>query len=168
MESSSVGVLEGSRDARPEKGLRSFLDHRVDVGAGEAVVFGGGEHVDGGREPDGVVEAESGVNCEHQKVLVTICCRSIENGKKTGRELGSSRKERSIVFRSQPAWMLDVRMACDVAKPSVVVKIMTHMGVDGHVVAALLKEMRDTREVCVLRKLRGQLQVLKMYQTRED
>ena len=61
--------------------------------------------------------------------------------------------------------MLDV--ACHVAKPSVVAKIMTRMGVDGHVVAAWLKEMRDTREVWRLRKLRGQLQVLKMYQARE-
>ena len=43
---------------------------------------------------------------------------------------------------------------------------MTRMGVDGHV-AAWLKEMRSTREVWRLRKLRGQLQVLKMYQATE-
>ena len=40
---------------------------------------------------------------------------------------------------------LDVKMAFDVAKPSVVSKIFTLTGVHGHVAAASLAEMQDVR-----------------------
>ena len=40
---------------------------------------------------------------------------------------------------------LDVKTAFDVAKPSVVSKILSLIGTHGHVVAALLAEMQDTK-----------------------
>ena len=40
---------------------------------------------------------------------------------------------------------LDVRSAHDVAKPSMVSRILAHMGTHGHVVGALLEEMKDVR-----------------------
>ena len=90
----------GRGRARPEKEPRSlFLDHRANVGGGEAVVFGGGEHVDGGREPDGVVEVD---------------CGSRKHREWQESDLVSSRKGRSTEKCSQPAWMWDVRMAFDV------------------------------------------------------
>ena len=85
--------------------------------------------------------------------MVEVDCGSRKHREWQESELVSSKKGRSREKCSQPAWMWDVRMACDVGGED------PDMGVDGHVVAALLKEMRDTREVCVPRKLRGQLQV---------
>ena len=40
---------------------------------------------------------------------------------------------------------LDVKTAFDVAKPSVVSKILTLSGVHGHLTAAMLAEMQDVR-----------------------
>ena len=40
---------------------------------------------------------------------------------------------------------LDVKTAFDVARPSVVSKILTLIGTHGHVVAAILAEMQDVQ-----------------------
>ena len=48
-------------------------------------------------------------------------------------------------FRCKTAFMASVKTAFDVAKPSVVSKVLSLTGVHGHVVAALLAEMQDVQ-----------------------
>ena len=50
-------------------------------------------------------------------------------------------------FKCQTAFMasLDVKTPFDVAKPSVVSRKLTYVGTRGHVVEALLEEMKDVR-----------------------
>ena len=88
------------------------------------------------------VGAERGVNCEHMQALVTnIFQRHWEWQEDRRVDLQPGR------FRYNTAFMasLDVKKAFDVAKPSVVPKILTLTGVHGHLTAALLAEMQDVR-----------------------
>ena len=50
-------------------------------------------------------------------------------------------------FKYQTAFVarLDVKTAFDVAKPSVVSRLLTHMETHAHVVATLLEEVKDLR-----------------------
>ena len=56
-------------------------------------------------------------------------------------------------FQTMFLGALDVRTSFDVTKLAVVARILTSMGVHGHVVAALLEEMMDVR-FRMLRELR--------------
>ena len=88
------------------------------------------------------VEAERGVNCEHMRALVTnIFQRHWEWQEDRRVDLQPGR------FRYNTAFManLDVKNAFDVAKPSVVSKILTLTGAHGHLTAALLAEMGRPR-----------------------
>ena len=48
-------------------------------------------------------------------------------------------------YRTMYMASMDVKTAFDVAKPSVVSKILSLIGTHGHVVAALLAEMQDVK-----------------------
>ena len=90
-------------------------------------------------------------NCEHMQALVTnIFQRHWEwqEDRRTDLQPG--------MYRYNTAFMasLDVKTAFDVAKPSVVSKILTLTGVHGHLTAALLAEMQDVRGSACLRTAR--------------
>ena len=86
--------------------------------------------------------AERGANCEHRRALVTnIFQRHWEwqEDRRTDLQPG--------FYRYNTAFMasLDVKTAFDVAKPSVVSRLLTLTDVHGHLTAALLSEMQDVR-----------------------
>ena len=86
--------------------------------------------------------AERGVNCGHVQALLTnIQQRHWEwlEDRRTDLEPG--------LFRYVTAFMasLDVKAALDVATSSVASKILSLIGVHGHVVAVSLAEMKDAR-----------------------
>ena len=88
------------------------------------------------------VGADRGVNCEHMQALLTNLLQkhwqSHENRPKDW-EPGK--------FRYKTMYMasLDVKTAFDVARPSVVSKILSLIGTHDHVVAALLAEMQNVK-----------------------
>ena len=87
------------------------------------------------------VGAERGVKCEHKQALVTnILQRHWEGQEDRRTDLQPG------MYRFITAFMasLDVETAFDVAKPSVISKILTLTGVHGHV-TPLLAEMQDVR-----------------------
>ena len=61
---------------------------------------------------------------------------------------------------------LDVKTAVDVAKPSVVSRILTLTGVHGHLTAALLAEMQDDREFARLENSETEFQVFSVHPPR--
>ena len=84
------------------------------------------------------VGAERGVSCEHMQALVTNSFKrhwEWQEDRRTDLQPGG--------YRYNTAFMasFDVKTAFDVAKPSVVSKILTLTGVKGHLTAALLAEM---------------------------
>ena len=88
------------------------------------------------------VGAERGLNCEHMQALITnIFQRHWEWQEDRRVDLQPGRYRYKTAFRAS----LDVNTAFDVAKPSVVSKILTLMSVHGHLTAALLAEMQDVR-----------------------
>ena len=97
------------------------------------------------------VEAERGVNCEHMQTLVT---------KKFQRHWEWQEDRRTDLqpgfYRYNMAFMasLDVKTAFDVAKLSVVSRILTLTGVHGHLTADLLAEMQDVRGPCASKMAR--------------
>ena len=58
---------------------------------------------------------------------------------------------------------LDVKTAFDVAKPSVVSKILSLIGTLGHVVAALLAEMQDVKGSACFENCEAEFVVLGAY-----
>ena len=88
------------------------------------------------------VEAERGVNCEQMQALVTnIFQRHWEWQEDRRVDLQPGRYSYNTAFMAS----LDVKTAFDVAKPSVVSKILTLTAVHGHLTAALLAAMQDVR-----------------------
>ena len=89
------------------------------------------------------VGAERGVNSEHMQALLT-------NKLQRHWEWPEDRRTdlQPEFYRYNTAFMatLDVKTAFDVAKPSVVSKMLTLTGVHGHVTTALLPEMQDVGE----------------------
>ena len=88
------------------------------------------------------VAAERGVNCEHMQALVTDIFQphwEWQEDRRTDLQPGFYRYNTAFVAS------LDVKTASDVAKPSVVSKLLTLTGVHGHLAAALLAEMQDVR-----------------------
>ena len=88
------------------------------------------------------VGAESGVNCEHMQALVTNMFQphwELQEDRRVG--LKPERLRYNTAFMSN----LDFKTAFDVARPTVVSKILTLRGVHGHLIAAVLAEMQDVR-----------------------
>ena len=88
------------------------------------------------------VGAERGVNCEHMQVSLTNLLQKHWEWQENRRKDWEPGK-----FRYKTMYMasLDVKTAFDVARPSVVSKILSLIGTHGHVVAALLAEMQDVK-----------------------
>ena len=88
------------------------------------------------------VGAEKGVNCEHMQGLLTNLLQKHFAWQENRRKDWEPSK-----FRYKTVYMasLDVKTAFDVARPSVVSKILSLIGTHGHVVAALLAEMQDVK-----------------------
>ena len=85
------------------------------------------------------VGAERGINCEHMQALLTNILQ---------RHWGWQEDHRidlqPALYRYNTAFVasLDVKTAFDVARPSVISKILTLTGVHGHLAAALLARCR--------------------------
>ena len=88
------------------------------------------------------VGAERGVNCEHMQALLTNLQQKHWKWQENRRKDWGPGK-----FRYKTMYMasLDVKTAFDVARPSVVSKILSIIGTHGHVVAALLAEMHNVK-----------------------
>ena len=83
--------------------------------------------------------AERGINCEHMQALVTNIFQRHWEWQEDRRV--------DLRYRYNTAFMasLDVKTASDVAKPSVVSRMLILTGIHGHLTAALLAEMQDVR-----------------------
>ena len=88
------------------------------------------------------VGAERGVNCEHMQVLLTNLLQKHWEWQEHRRKDWEPGK-----FRYKTMYMasLDVKTAFDVARPSVVSKVLSLIGTHGHLVAALFAEMQDVK-----------------------
>ena len=83
-----------------------------------------------------------GVNCEHVQALLT----KILPRRWSGRQTIGPIWNRDSPDTRRPSWQAwTKKTAFDVAKPSVVSKILSVTGVHGHVAAALLAEMQDVQ-----------------------
>ena len=88
------------------------------------------------------VGAERGVNCEHMQAVVTNVFQRHWEWKDDRRtDLQPGFHKNNTAFMAS----LDVKTTLDVAKPSVVSRILTFTGVHGHLTAALLAEMQDVQ-----------------------
>ena len=88
------------------------------------------------------VGAERGVNCEHmQASLKNVMQKHWEWQEDRRTDLQPGFHKHNTAFMAS----LDVKTAFDVAKPSVVSRILTMTGVHGHLTAALLAEMQYVR-----------------------
>ena len=109
------------------------------------------------------VGAERGVNCEHMQVLVTnILQRDWEWQEDRRPDLQPGNYTYNTALKAS----LDVKTAVDVAKPSVVSRILTLTGVHGHLTAALLAEMQDDRESARLENSETEFQVFSVHPPR--
>ena len=86
--------------------------------------------------------AERGVNCEHMQGLLTNLQTKHWEWQENRRE---DLKPGKFKYKTMYMASLDVKTAFDVAKPSVVSKILSLTGTHGHVVAALLADMQDVK-----------------------
>ena len=88
------------------------------------------------------VGAERGVNCEHMQGLLTnLLQKHWEWQERRRKDLEPGKFKYKTMYIAS----LDVKTAFDVAKPSVVSKILSLIGTHGHVVAALLAGMQDVK-----------------------
>ena len=85
------------------------------------------------------VGAERGVNCEHMHSLLTNLLQKHWEWQENRRK---DLEPRTFKYKTMYMASLDVKTAFDVAKPSVVSKILSLIGTHGHVVAALLAQMQ--------------------------
>ena len=86
--------------------------------------------------------AERGVNCEHMQALLTT---SVETSGVAGRSPGLLGTRIFNKYKTAFVASLDVKTACDVARPAVISRVLSLRAVHGHVVAALLTEMQDVQ-----------------------
>ena len=84
------------------------------------------------------VGAERGVNCEHMQGFLTKALEMAGNRRK-------DLEPGKFKYKTMYVASLDVKTAFDVAKPSVVSKILSLIDTHGHVVSALLAEMQDVK-----------------------
>ena len=86
--------------------------------------------------------AERGVNCEYMQVLSTDLLQKHWEWQANRRK---DWEPGQFKYKTMYMASLDVKTAFDVARPSVVSKILSLIGTHGHVVAALLAEMQNVR-----------------------
>ena len=98
------------------------------------------------------VGAERGVNCEHMHVLVTNSWQKHWEWKEDRWDAVPGVGRQMTTFMAS----LEVR-TFDVAKPGVPSDVLASVGTRGHVVAALLEEMKDIRRSACLRTARRSL-----------
>ena len=109
------------------------------------------------------VGVDRGVNCEDMQALITNMLQRHWEWQKDRR---TDLQPEIYRYITPFVASLDVKTAFDVAKPSVVSKILTLTGVHGHLTAALLTEMQDVQGVRVLRKQRDGVQVFSVHPPR--